>query len=120
MAKNILIVGAGGIGSWLAFYLYTLDEFKQLAAANITFADDDTVDIDNLPYQNFELQDVTDLKTSSLSARYGFGAKTSRITKETELNGYDCIVCAVDNTAFRKLLFKTAEKKRFLLARSSL
>lgn len=113
MTKQILIVGAGGIGSWLGFHLYQLSEHKQLNGAYITFADDDTVDMDNLPYQNFELDDVLDLKTESLSARYGFGAVNKRLTKAKELTDYTCIVCAVDNTKFRKLLFETAEKNDF-------
>lgn len=113
MTKQVLVVGAGGIGSWLAFHLYQLNEHGQLDGAYITFADDDTVDMDNLPYQNFELDDVLDLKTESLSARYGFGSLNKRLTKAAELKDYTCIVCAVDNTAFRKLLFKTAEKEAF-------
>lgn len=109
MARRILIVGAGGIGSWLAYNLYKFDEHKQLSNAEITFADDDTVDLKNLPYQHFEAEDVTDYKTESLSARFGFESIVKRLDKPTDLTKYDLVVSAVDNTAFRKLLFETAE-----------
>lgn len=110
MARRILIVGAGGIGSWLAYNLYKYDEHQQLSNAEITFADDDTVDIKNLPYQHFETKDVTDYKTESLSARFGFGSLVKRLEKPNDLTGFDCVISAVDNTKFRKMLFETAEK----------
>ena len=51
--RNILVVGAGGIGSWLASQLYELEIHGQLNDTNVTFTDDDTVDTKNLTYQNF-------------------------------------------------------------------
>ncbi len=110
MARKILIVGAGGIGSWLAYNLFTHDEHKQLSNAEITFVDDDEVDLKNLPYQNFEQKDVTDYKVESIAARFGFKGVVKRLEKPEDLTGYDFVVSAVDNTAFRQLLFETAEK----------
>lgn len=110
MARRILVVGAGGIGSWLAYNLYKLDEHTQLGNAEIMFADDDTVDTKNIPYQHFETEDITDLKVESLAARFGFGSIPKRLTKPTDLTKFDCIISAVDNTKFRKMLFETAEK----------
>ena len=47
--KNILIVGAGGIGSWLAFNLFKLQEAGQLKQVrSITLADPDTVEMKNI------------------------------------------------------------------------
>jgi len=109
MRHKILVVGAGGIGSWLAFNLYEAEKHNQLKESNIFFADHDTVEPDNLSYQNFELDDVMDYKTESLSARYGFGSISSKIETTAELYTYDCIVSAVDNTQFRKMLFSFAE-----------
>jgi len=106
--KKILVVGAGGIGSWLASHLYELETQGQLNGIDITFADDDTVDTKNLAYQNFEAEDVLDYKTESISARYGFGSTIDRIESDNVLNEYDCIISAVDNTKFRRILFKWA------------
>ncbi|MBC8410400.1 MAG: ThiF family adenylyltransferase [Rhodobacteraceae bacterium] len=108
MKQKILIVGAGGIGSWLAAQLYELERHGQLNSLIITFADDDTVDSKNLLYQNFGVEDQLDLKVDSLSARYGFLSLSDRIETPTTLDEYDCVISAVDNTKFRKLLFKWA------------
>ena len=48
MHKKILIVGAGGIGSWLAANLYESERHGQLEDVSIFFADHDTVEPDNL------------------------------------------------------------------------
>lgn len=103
--RKILIVGAGGIGSWMAPELNRLIKASQLNDVEITYSDDDTVDTKNLNYQNFQKSDLTDLKSEVLAARYNFEMITDRILKNKQLNGYDCIVSAVDNTTFRKLLF---------------
>jgi len=109
--KRVLVVGAGGIGSWLAEHLYNLDTHGQFSDnVSFTFADDDTVENKNLYYQNFFMEDIMDEKSESLSARYGFGSITSRIESEDQLNGYEGIVCCVDNSKFRKLLFNYVDK----------
>jgi len=110
MDNKILIVGAGGIGSWLAANLYEAERHGQIPSnVSIFFADHDTVEPDNLSYQNFELDDVLDYKTESISSRYGFGGISSKIETTAELSGYTCIVSAVDNTIFRSMLFKYAD-----------
>jgi|SaaInlV_130m_DNA_2_1039683.scaffolds.fasta_scaffold12057_4 molybdopterin/thiamine biosynthesis adenylyltransferase len=109
--RHVLIVGAGGIGSWLAEHLFNLELHGQFPDDMVfTFADDDTVENKNLSYQNFSLEDIMDEKSESLSARYGFNSITNRIEKEEQLMNYDGIVCCVDNSKFRKLLFKYVDK----------
>jgi len=103
--KNILIVGAGGIGSWMAPDLDRLQKTKQITTALITFADCDTVDTKNLPYQNFNKSDVMDPKAEIVAARYGMSSMTLKIINKKAFKNFDCIVSAVDNTTFRKLLF---------------
>lgn len=109
MDKKILVVGAGGIGSWLAHALFVLDKSNQLQDIRIDFADDDTVDTKNLAYQNFEPDDILEPKVDSIEARYGFGAIQKRIEDPKFLDSYDCVVSAVDNTSFRKMLFTWGE-----------
>ena len=111
MHRKILVVGAGGIGSWLAANLYESERHGQLEDVSIFFADHDTVEPDNLTYQNFELDDVLDYKTESIAARYGFGSISSKIETSAELYTYDCIISAVDNTKFRRMLFKFVDKQ---------
>ena len=65
MIKKILVVGAGGIGSWLAATFYHLKQHTQLPDTHFTFADDDTVDTPNLSYQNFDEDDFMDFKVNS-------------------------------------------------------
>jgi len=104
-AKNILIVGAGGIGSWMAPELDRLRKTNQITTALITFADYDDVDTKNLPYQNFNKSDVMDPKVEIIAARYGMEYINTKIDKKDMLKGYDCIISAVDNTTFRKMFF---------------
>lgn len=115
--KNILIVGCGGIGSWLCSQLYNLKLFNQIKDVSITVADDDTVDTKNLPYQKFEEIDLLDIKSEVMGSKYGFKVITERIVSESELNRFDCVISCVDNTSFRKLLFnwafKSANSKKY-------
>lgn len=104
--KQVAVVGAGGIGSWLAFFLYNLEKYKQLSSIGFTFFDDDFVEDKNLSYQNFELDDIADLKVESISARYGFDGISTRVENIDDLKDYDCIICAVDSKSFRKNLFE--------------
>lgn len=106
--KKILIVGAGGIGSWMAPELDRLRKTNQITTALITFIDYDDVDTKNLPYQNFNKSDVMDPKAEIIAARYGMEGENLKIDTKKMLEGYDCIISAVDNTIFRKMMFDYA------------
>lgn len=109
--KNILIVGAGGIGSWLAMHLYDLKTKDQLMDTRIKFVDNDTVDSKNLRYQNFKVSEISDLKAECVANRYGFEYENIRIENDKYFKEFDCIISAVDNAKFRKLLFTYVFKK---------
>ena len=120
--SNILIVGAGGIGSWLCYFLYDLQKQGQIKSNTfITVADPDTVEDKNLTYQKFDINDITDNKASVMESNYGFSGIGTLINSSEQLSEYDLIVSCVDNTSFRRLMFNTCQKddsKSFIDLRS--
>ena len=64
MKRKILVIGAGGIGSYLISFLNNLDLYE------IQVNDDDKVETKNLTYQNFSEEDVGLHKVSSMKARF--------------------------------------------------
>tara|TARA_B110000196_G_C21081842_1_gene632890 strand:+ start:146 stop:736 length:591 start_codon:yes stop_codon:yes gene_type:complete len=119
-SKNILIVGAGGIGSWLCYFLWDLQNCSQLFDSSFTIADGDTVEKKNLKYQKFEIDDITDNKALCMEAKYGFNSIDKLINTSEDLLTYDCIISCVDNTSFRRMMFNTCIKtgKYFIDLRS--
>ena len=117
---KILIVGAGGIGSWLCYFLHNLNNVYQLHDVSITVADGDTVEKKNLRYQKFDIEDITDNKALCMEAKYGFQGIDKMINTTEDLLPYDCIISCVDNTSFRRLMFNTCDKtgKYFIDLRS--
>jgi len=109
--QKILIVGAGGIGSWLSYFLSGLDKVGQLGPCRIQFADDDMVDLKNIKYQNFFKEDILEYKVSVLANRYGFEESTNRIINPEQLDDWDIIMSCVDNVGFRKMLFTYCDGK---------
>ena len=110
---NILIVGAGGIGSWLCYYLHNLAQNNQLGkhgGMNISVADGDTVEDKNLSYQKFGIEDITDNKAMVMQSLYGFEAIPKLITQSEQFKNFDLIISCVDNTSFRRLMFIHCEK----------
>lgn len=109
---RVAIVGAGGIGSYLCKEMYNFHKHAQFGACNveITVWDNDTVDIKNLKYQNFQEFDLGDNKAEVIGLRYDFGYEIERLEDEAAFNDYDVIIAAVDNSKFRRLLYNWAEK----------
>jgi len=106
MAK-LLVIGAGGIGSWLIARIARLRDYSQLGGLDgIVVADYDEVEKKNLPYQNFELDEIMDPKARALEIRYGIFCQEKRITEHQDLDPFDIIICAVDNSNTRKLVFE--------------
>jgi molybdopterin/thiamine biosynthesis adenylyltransferase len=112
--KQILIIGAGGIGSWLTFMLSDLTTAgKQLKNIELHIADDDYVDTGNIRYQKFNPEDIGDPKVGALKASYPrlvAEGLQQRIDTKEQLNPYDCVVLAVDNTKTRRLVFENFPK----------
>lgn len=113
MHNNIGIIGVGGIGSWLSFFIHNLLEQKQLNDVRIDLIDDDTVEDKNIRYQFFRDHEIFDPKVEALENYFGdtrIRGLCKKITESREFNGYDVLICCVDNNGLRKMLFEWAEK----------
>ena len=104
--RKILIIGAGGIGSFLIQFLNKVELY------DITVADPDTVETKNLPYQNFKSGDVSINKAVVMFGRFDSVKKCSEypILTEKQMKGYDLIICCVDNLSVRRTLYNTSLK----------
>tara|TARA_B100002019_G_C21258937_1_gene595547 strand:+ start:1689 stop:2252 length:564 start_codon:yes stop_codon:yes gene_type:complete len=106
MKRKVLVIGAGGIGSFL---IPLLDKVEMYA---ISVADPDVVEKKNLPYQNFNADDVGENKASVMGNRYRsiLGGSQYPILTEKQMQGYDLVICCVDNLGVRKTLYNTSVK----------
>jgi len=105
MKRKVLIIGAGGIGSFLIQFLDKVNLYS------ITVADPDIVEAKNIPYQNFTESEISKRKVHAI-ARYDSVLNTHRfpILSEQQMKGYDLVICCVDNLGVRKTLYNTSLK----------
>jgi tRNA A37 threonylcarbamoyladenosine dehydratase len=100
--KQVKVIGAGGIGSYLAHHLDRLIDLKQIKNMEFTFYDDDIVELKNILYQNFESSDIDSPKVDALSLKYfNIQFKNKRLFKE-DLEDIDLIVLCADNNIIRQ------------------
>ena len=103
--RKILIIGAGGIGSYLIQYLqktglYTIDVY-----------DPDKVEKKNITYQNFVESDIGLHKVTVMQRDYKVNkAEPYPILTESQLGGYKLVVCCADNLGIRKTLYRSKVK----------
>jgi len=105
---NVMIIGAGGIGSYFVNHISRLLELKQINDV-ITCYDDDIVEKKNMLYQNFDTGDIDSLKVDALSYRYpNIQFKNQRLNIELlqKLKNDFIIICA-DNNQIRREVFET-------------
>jgi len=110
--KKILVVGCGGIGSFLIKELHNLFFTGQINHSDylINIMDFDIVELKNIKYQAFEKQDIGRNKAQVLSEKYHFSFANEKLTDELQLKGYDIIISCVDNSQARKLIYDFCEK----------
>jgi len=95
-------IGCGGIGSYLASHLDRLIELDQIKNSEYLFYDDDTVEIKNMLYQNFQESDIDDFKSDALSMRYFNLEFIRKRLIEKDLNEFNLVVLCADNNIIRK------------------
>lgn len=122
---KLLIIGAGGIGSFflkelcLAIKQQQIDPYTQ-----VTIADDDVIEPEQVLYQDFNVDEAGLYKADVLAERYkdtGVKGIASRINSPEQLTGYDFIVLCVDNDRTRDMVVRHCHKHQvdFLDLRSS-
>jgi len=99
--RKILIIGVGGIGSFLTQFL------DKVGLYEIHLADPDIVETKNLTYQNYNDWNVGERKVSVMDKRYESVKSVSKykILTDSQIVGYDLVVSCVDNLALRRMLY---------------
>jgi len=98
--KKILIIGVGGIGSYLTPLLSKTDNY------DITIADPDIVEKKNVSYQNFGMHQLGATKVDSLELSYPCKRVAYPILTDKQLKDYDLIICCADNLDVRRLVYR--------------
>jgi len=104
--RKILIIGAGGIGSFLIPLLDKTGLYR------ITVFDPDIVEKKNISYQNFEIKDIDEKKIDVMETRYKSIKKAEPflVLTERQIAGFDLVVCCADNLDVRRLLYRSSEQ----------
>ena len=104
--KKILIVGAGGIGSFLIPLL------DKVSLYNVTVADPDKVEVKNLTYQNFKKKEIDMNKAGVMDWNYPSVKQhiPYPILTDNQIKGFDLVVCCADNLDVRRLLYRSGVK----------
>ena len=103
--RKILIIGAGGIGSYLIQYL------QKTGLYIIDVYDPDKVEKKNITYQNFVESDIGLHKVTVMQRDYKVNkAEPYPILTESQLGGYKLVVCCADNLGIRKTLYRSKVK----------
>ena len=103
MKRKVLIIGAGGIGSFLIPLLNKTGLYK------ITVNDPDIIEKKNISYQNFEVDEIEVKKVIAMQNRYKSVVKAEPflVLTEKQIKGYDLVVCCADNLDVRRLLYRS-------------
>ncbi len=112
---KLLQIGAGGIGSWLIEEICESIDHEQIDPnIEISIADNDSVEIEQIKYQNFVCDEAGLNKAQALAERFkpfGITAISKRIKTVSQLKGYDFVILCVDNDITRELVINYAFSK---------
>ena len=112
--NKVLIIGVGGIGSYLVEHICDKINNQQIDKyIKFEIADNDMVEIMQVDYQNFHLNEVGMSKSKALAKRFKNNELVA-IEKRVEivkwLGGYDMIILCVDNHKTRKMVVEYCYK----------
>jgi len=114
---KMLIIGCGGIGSFLIEEMAKKIEQEQIEYNElIHIADDDIVELKQLKYQNFKDDEIGEKKADVLAKRCKaldikiFKPISERIEKNSQLKDYDYFILCVDNERTRELVINYAHR----------
>jgi hypothetical protein len=105
--NNIYLIGAGGVGSWLAPAICLLCGH----ADQVTVIDGDKLEKKNLNRQLFTNEDIGAFKAEALADRYGCNYRNQFYTHNSiQLEHNDWLLCCVDNNAGRKAVLDSVDE----------
>jgi molybdopterin/thiamine biosynthesis adenylyltransferase len=127
--KRVIVVGAGGIGTWLCAGLVRMLEWK-FPGSVLVIVDGDNFEAKNLERQDFtQIGNKASVKALELSKQFnettifplpkwvvsddfeqGSDENTNKIKASDLISENDIVVAVVDNFAARKVLFDAASK----------
>ena len=113
LRDKVVIIGAGGIGSWFCSVLHRMIGHAQLKSVNdrvleeddINVFDPDAIDNSNLRHQMFYEDELGLLKTDVIADRYGFHGHPVYFDKPNMTHSTSYILCA-DNPYIRNIVYK--------------
>jgi predicted nucleotidyltransferase len=109
--EYLLLIGAGGVGSWIVEFL-----LRSNINVSIRVADGDEVEEKNLLYTAYREEDVGKNKAKVLEDRYSgkVVAYTNYINNELELKSLliteSLVIVATDNLKTRKMVYENCDK----------
>jgi len=106
MKRKILIIGSGGIGSFLIPLL------DKTGLYNITVYDPDIVEKKNITYQNFDESEIDHKKVECMQKRYSSVKKAEAflVLTQGQIQGYHLVVCCADNLDVRRRLYRSSNE----------
>ena len=114
--KNVAIAGAGGIGGFVAQFLYDFGVNRHqfpFSDWTIKVFDDDKVDSSNCLHQNYTVEDIGSYKAELVAGRY-FMTPELRFMEEKDFPEFDVVFCCVDSILFRKALYEYSWKHQHI------
>ena len=99
--NKILIIGAGGIGSYL------IEVLNRTECYDIVVADPDKYEDKNMTYQYCRVSDIGENKAMQTAKKYlTVNYQKYPILTAKQIWGYDLVVCCADNLDVRRLLYR--------------